>query len=510
MTSLPRRFRRNVISSYLTTATLALVGLVMTPVLVRGLGAEGYGIWALVGSLILYFELLEFGLGKAAPKYVAEFAARGDADRLRRAIATAFWILVVPGLVAILLGAATAAVFPGLFGVSPQLSSAAQVLVLLVIFDLAVSIPGDTFGGTLMGLQRFDLINATLIVVAVAQAIAWAIVLASGGGLVMLGVVTVALSLVGQLARYLIVRRLLPGLSLSRRQLDRSLVRPFAGLSAWFALIDVSIVVLSRIDTVVVGLSVGVAAAGIYAIGQKLILLVDQLIVPATKMFFPHSSELDAQQDPTGLRASLITGTRLSLAVAIPMCLVMATLAERILRAWVGRGFNDAGLVVVFLAAALVITSLTRTSLLMLQGMGRARVPAIMIVAEAVLNLGLSVGLAQVMGLQGVALATLIAAAVVNLGIFFPYMCRQFELPAARFLTGIARAHLPPLAVGLAVAWLVSRASPSGIPLVLLSSLAIIAAYVSIFALTGLDRVERRRMLTLVRGPRSRPASQAS
>ena len=66
--------------------------------------------------------------------------------------------------------------------------------------------------GALVGLQRYDLLNTTLISVNVAQAAAWAIVIVAGGGLVPLGASTVALSLLGQLWRYRIARRLVPGL----------------------------------------------------------------------------------------------------------------------------------------------------------------------------------------------------------------------------------------------------------------------------------------------------------
>src|SRR5258707_1184327 len=81
--------------------------------------------------------------------------------------------------------------------------------------DMAVSIPMDTFGCGLVALQRYDLLNATLIVVAICQAVAWTIVLGSGGGLLALGIVTVVISLVGQASRYVLLRRLVPSFSLS-------------------------------------------------------------------------------------------------------------------------------------------------------------------------------------------------------------------------------------------------------------------------------------------------------
>ena len=500
MTTLPIRYRRNVVSTYLTTAVIAVAALVTTPILARELGKEGFGIWVLVGSFALYLELLEFGFGKAAPKFVAEYAARGDERGVRATIATSFWILAALGSVAAVVGAVIAALFPSLFGISSELAGAAQILILLVLLDLAISIPSDTFGGVLMGLQRFYLVNTTLVTVTILQAVAWIIVLASGGGLVELGIATVALSLGGQLARFLLARRYVPGASIAPRLIDRAMARRFTGLSVWFFMLDVSRVVVIRLDTVVVGLVVGVPAAGVYAVGQRLTLALEQLIEPLTKSFFPHSSSLSAGEDHEGLRRSLVVGTRLSLAIAAPIALALGFLAGPLLDLWLGASsdFGDAATVVVLLAAAVTVGALTRTGLLMLQGIGQVRVPAFIVAGEAVLNLVLSVVLAREMGLDGVALGTLIAVVVVNLGVLYPYMCRQFGVPIRELSATLARAHLPALAVAGLVGAGLAALDPAGI-VVLVAALAIGASYGAVFWFTGLTADERRRARGLVR-----------
>lgn len=480
----------------------------MTPVLARGLGAEGYGIWVLVASFALYMELFELGFGKVAPKEVAGAAAVGDQPRLRASIATAFWILAALGAVALLVALVVAAVFPTLFDIDPGLQKAAQILVVLILADLAISIPFDTFGGVLMGLQRFDLLNWTLVIVALGQAIAWTLVIVFGGGLVWLGIVTVALSLAGQFARYILARGIVPSMSLSPRRVDRSLLRPFTGLSVWFAVLDIAAIVLLRLDVLVVGLAVGVAAAGIYAVGQRLTLALDLLVVPVNKAFFPHSAHLSAGADLAGLRESLMLGTRVSLAVAAPIALALALLAGTILNVWVGEGFDEAATVIVLLAAATTVTALTRTGLMMLQGTGRLRVPAMITGGEAVVNLALSLVLVATMGLAGVALGTLIAAVVVNLGVFYPYVCRSFGVPVASFSWTLVRAHLPAVAVALPVGVLLATAAPSGLLAVGAVGLVIVALYLTVLACTGFSGQERRELWEALRRRRADTAGR--
>src|SRR6476661_8514107 len=185
MAELPARFLRNSISNYVNTGSMALFTVLITPLLARGLGAEQYGIWAFAGSFVLYLELFEFGFGGATIKYVAGHAATGDQEALRRTVSTSFWVLCIPGLASLALGVGVALAFPSIFSeLSPSVAHAGQMVILLVSFDLALSIPGDTFGGTLVGLQRYDLINGSLIAERVSLGVGWAIVLAAGGGLV--------------------------------------------------------------------------------------------------------------------------------------------------------------------------------------------------------------------------------------------------------------------------------------------------------------------------------------
>jgi O-antigen/teichoic acid export membrane protein len=501
VTTLPTRYRRNVVSTYLTTGVIAVAALVTTPILARELGKEGFGIWVLVGSFALYLELLEFGFGKAAPKFVAEYSARGDEPGLRATIATSFWILAGLGSVAAMIGAVVAALFPSIFGISAELSSAAQILILLVLLDLAISIPADTFGGVLMGLQRFYLVNTTLVTVTILQAIGWTIVLLNGGGLVALGVVTVVLSLGGQLTRFLLARRYVPRASISPRLIDRALARRFTGLSVWFFVLDMSRIVMIRLDTVVVGLVVGVAAAGVYAVGQRLTLALEQLIEPLTKSFFPHSSSLSAGEEHEGLRRSLLVGTRLSLAIAAPVALALGFLAGPLLELWLGAGagFGEAATVVVLLAAAVTIGALTRTGLLMLQGIGQVRMPALIVAGEALLNLVLSVILAREMGIEGVALGTLIAVVVANVGVLYPYMCRQFEVAIGELSFTLARAHLPALVVAGAAGAALHALALSGL-VVLAAAPSIGIAYVAVFWFTGMTSEERGHLRGLVGG----------
>lgn len=504
--TLPARYRRTVITNYLYAASLVAVAIGVTPVLVRGLGKTEFGIWVLVGSLALYLELLEFGFGGATVRKIAQLDATGSPKDMRQATATSFWLLAIPGLIALIVGVVLSVFFSSIFEIPGELEAAALVVCLLITFDLAISIPSDTFGGVLIGLQRYDLLNTTLLVVILLQAASWVIVLALGGGLIELAIVTVVIALGGQIARFVMARRLLGGPLLSPRLFERRLVRPLAGMSVWFSLSEIATVITVRIDPVVVGVVVGVPEAAVYAVGQKLALACTQLVNPVTDGFFPLSSELSARGDRARLRGAILTGTRISLALAIPIALTVGILAEPAIEAWVGSGYAEAAIVVVLLAANAALATLPSVGIRMLMGVGAFRYPAIALTGEAVANLALSIALGLKYGIVGVAVGSLISTALVHVVLAVPYIARTFGLSLVSWIGSLVRAHAIPSLATAALGWAFLEAGISGLGPVVGAGLAMIVTYLALLTVTGLDRAERTAVFNYAR---TRGASHA-
>ena len=143
-----------------------VVGFVTTPILTHQLGILRYGVWALIGSLIPFLEILELGFASATVAFVSRHLELEDDEMVGATLNTSFLCLLGLGIVAFA-GVTVFAIFlPDIITTIPKsLVGQAQFLLLLLAFDMAVSIPMDTFGGALSALQRFDLLNYSLIAV---------------------------------------------------------------------------------------------------------------------------------------------------------------------------------------------------------------------------------------------------------------------------------------------------------------------------------------------------------
>lgn len=491
VSSLPRRYSRNTLSNLGAAAVSVAIAVVTIPIMVHHLGTSRYGVWAVVASTVLYLELLELGLGGATVKYVAEFWERRDDTGLTRVVSTAFWALLPAGAVALLITAVLAVLVPHVLPIPPDLTSESRQLIALLGFDLACSLPMDVFGGVLFGLHRLDLLNLSVSLTAITQAIGWVAVLSAGGGLVALGVVTLIISLLGQLSRAVMVYRLLPGTSVRRVYADKAILSRFRRLSGWMALGDLNNVVSARLDPIVVGGVVGLAAAGVYSVGQRLASLATRATTPVVSAFFPHASALGAADDAQGLRSTLVLATRISAAVSLPVAVVVAWLAGPLLHVWVGEGFHGAVAVAVLLTVALTIGALGTPGAMILEGVGQPRLSALAAAMETCVNISLSVLLGIRYGLVGVAAATVVASSLVHLVFLLPATCRRLGVPWSSLYGHLCKAHLPAVAAASCVALVTGAAHGDTLGGVLWAAPLMLAVYVMVFLWTGVDRRER-------------------
>jgi len=499
--------RRNVVTNYLTAVVLAGVVFLTTPVLAHQLGILRFGVWTLIGSLIPFLELLELGFASATVAFVSRHLALEENDKVGTTLNTSFLCLSVLGVTAFA-GVVVFAIFlPDVITTIPKsLVGQAQFLLLLIAFDMAVSIPMDTFGGALAALQRYDLLNYSLIIVMVAQAIAWVVVLWLHGGLIALGIVTVAISLVGQASRLVIVHRLLPWFRLSLRRFDRSLIRSFTSASGLYSVVQIADAVLGLTDILIVGAVAGVQAAAIYGVAQRLASLPLRTVQPRTTLLFPKAGQLAARDDWPALRESTEAVVHFVQYLSVPVAIALGFLAGPTIEAWVGPLYREAAGVIGLLCLAGVVQAWALTLRNALSGSGRPKLVAVLYGTEAVLHVALGVALTSRYGLLGMAEAALIGVVVMEGMLMLPLAYRRLgDSFARRAVRALRTLFLPALVTG-GLAWVLGRSGGPlyvftdthgrvlGLVAVAAAGLALMIVFYALL-LVSLPSVQRRQFL---------------
>ena len=488
----------SVLTNYAAKIITLASGFVMTPFMLHRLGQDQFGLWVLVASVVAYGGLLDFGISSAVIKYVARYRAECDDDhgdaKIRVLIATAVRLSCGLGLLCVLLSMLLAPFFPDWFGVPAESRITAQWLVGLMGLALGISIPCAIPGAILRGLRRFDLSNVLAVIGLAASTLMTVLVLLAGYGLLTMVVLNIVITLLMQVPTLLLLRRAAPDLRLSWRGAQRDMVRNILSFSSSVFIIDVAGRMQGKTDEIVVAGTLPIGAVAPYNIARRLSEIAQMLTDQFMKVLLPMASSLHAEKDTQRLQQLFIVSTRLTLAIFVPVAAVVVVLARALLTVWVGPAFADyAPLVLVLTLASLIETSTWPAGSVM-QGMGRHRHMAYMALGSGVANLIISIALAKILGVIGVALGTLIPTSIECLCFIMPYALRTLNVSPRQFL----RECLIPALVPAAPMLLVLFGIQSEFALTSLLSIAVAAglgALVYGLSYLGMDVNRRERQI---------------
>jgi O-antigen/teichoic acid export membrane protein len=485
---------RGVVANYLHLGVGFLALVILTPVALQTLGAAAYGLWAVFNSLLGYFVLLDFGMSTATAKYTAEYRATARTPALSRLVSTVLAAVLVAGGVVVAVFATLAPLVGRALGLPGALASEARLAFILLGVNVAVVLVGGVFGNVIYGHQRVDVWKLYAALQIAANAALSLVFLGLGFGLVglMAAGLIANVALVGLYLAFL--RRSGYGVVVDPRLADRAVFREIGPYSGRTFVLGLTNRLLHYSDFLVIALFLGTAAVAPYEVGYKVCFLTTYVFSVISSTLFPRFAALDARGEVAALRELYLRVVKGSLLVLVPIEIFLLVFGRTLLRVWVGPANALALDVFLVLVAMNVFHALGTPAAMLLQSIGRNRELMYSEIANAVLNVGLSVVLVQRIGLLGVAVGTVVAHLLTSFWVVVVLPARCTRLPLRRYF---ASAVLPPLLVGvpvlaLAVSWVAHVGPPDGVARLALDGVLVALVYAATYWAVGASGEERR------------------
>jgi O-antigen/teichoic acid export membrane protein len=408
------------VTSLGTRVLAAAVALVTVPLTVRYLGAERYGLWVIVGSVVAWLSLADLGVGSALTNLLARCHGQDRPDQARRHVASAFWLLVV---VAATVGVAAWTIWPlvdwaSLLNVTAaqaraEASPAMAVAVTLFLLALPLSLvpkiysayqEGSTANlwagaGSLLGLA------AIVAAVHLRLEVAWIVVAAAGSPLA-----------AGAASALWLFARRMPWLRPDPRAVARDSLAALSRGGGMFLVVQVAVMLIMHTDNLIVSRFLGAAAVTPYDVAWRLFQLT---ILPQTVVFpylWPAYGEAFARGDHAWIRRTFIANLALAAGSALLLSLPLVLAGPAIIRAWAGKAALPPAGLLGWMAAWSVLNATLSAVACLLNAAGRIRGQMAYGLATAIANIVLSVALVQRYGSPGVIAATVIAFLAFNVG----------------------------------------------------------------------------------------------
>ncbi len=194
--SLKVQAAKNVGATWLGLLVHGAVGFFLSPFILHRLGSEAYSLWILIFTFTGYFGLLDLGIRSSIVRYTAKFVAGGDEKELSKYLSTSVAFYLAMGMVVLFLTTIGYFYFRLLFKIPDASINDARLLFVIAGVGVAVTFPLGVFAGALEGFQRFSWLQLGQIGVTLLRALLIIATLSRGGGLLAIGVVTIATNIV--------------------------------------------------------------------------------------------------------------------------------------------------------------------------------------------------------------------------------------------------------------------------------------------------------------------------
>jgi O-antigen/teichoic acid export membrane protein len=371
------RLRRNISANVLANAWSTIFAVVLTPIYLRLLGVESYGLIGFYLSWTAILGVLDTGISATAAREIAWLTARPGEMKtvpsLVRSLEVSYWVIILILGVALFL----AAVFlgPAWFHNTALSPATIRTALMLMVISLVVQVPSGLYIAGLVGLQRqvkgsalvalFGTVRGTGAVLAlwtvqpdIRVFFAWQIVASVLQTAVMRATLIRAVHVEGHPARFSV-----------------PLLRSVRGFAGGMTVVTALGLVLGQMDKMVLAPLVSLQAFGLYMIASTVASGLSRVGGPFLQAFSPRFTELVSLGDTAGLVRHVRLASQLTYTILLPPAAMLVFLSNAILFAWLGDAAvaDAAAPLLALLTVGTLLTACSYPALTVLYSTGRIR-----------------------------------------------------------------------------------------------------------------------------------------
>lgn len=433
-----------ILLSYLNIALHAIVGFLYVPILLHYIGKSEYGLYQLIGSLIAYFSIMDFGLTAAVTRFYTKYKALKDKVGMENILAISLYGYGGATGLSLLVGGICYWNLDSIFGASMTAGELleARHMFLLLLFNIAVSLSTMVFRSVinahekflfLKGLETVQLILQPALVILILQKYPTAMAVAVAQTMLNVGLI---------LARiYYCFARL--HITIQFHYWNQELFHDFKKLALSVFCVSLIDQVFWKTNQIILGIFQGTEAVAVYSIASLIYMNYMALSTAISGVYLPHITEMVAQRKPMEeLSALFIQIGRWQYYLLALVATGFIIFGRQFIQLWAGNGFEDSYWITILIILPFTIDLIQNIGLAILQAMNRYDFRAKIYFFTGVLNLVLAIPLGMKYGGIGCAVATGFSMLMGN-GVVMNYFYKKYiGLDILRFWEQIGRISL--------------------------------------------------------------------
>lgn len=417
-----------VMSRWVSMGISILLGLFITPIIIKTLGNELYGLWGLAASFVGFYGLFDFGISSAVARFLGNAIGAKDIKQFNRVISTGKCLLTIASLLVIIFAIVIMVPAQSLLRIPEQYTTQFRLLIMLSAASMAVTISMSIYGGALLASEDFVLFSWVNIATAIARSIGGLAIVLAGKGVVGLAVINVIVSVLGQFIIFLRCKMRFPQLKASFSIFDAVMAKALLGFSAATFVVMIAAVIRSKLDVMLVTRFGGLGQAGLYAVAVTVFTYVSAAIGAVFGVTWPRLNKLQGTGNLVELQKFFRRASHITAASASLFSGLVIGLAPLLIRLWLGHGYEESATVLRILIAGYFLDFATNPGIGSLYATAHHRYFAAQTTIEGIASFTLAAILGIKFGMKGVALGIVIPITLIKLTVQPWYVTRNLSI----------------------------------------------------------------------------------
>ena len=297
-----------VLLSYISRVIQILVGLIYTPIMIRLLGQNEFGLYNIATSIIAYLGILNFGFSSAYMRFYSRYKVENDEENIAKLNGMFFSIFSLLGVVAILAGIIVISNISLIFGanLSSEEVRVAQILMLILVINLGVSFPVIVFNTYIQANEKFIFQNILQILRQISTPLVNLPLLIIGYGSIGMVIGTVVVNIIVEVATvYYTVKKM--KINFSFKNFDKELLKEMTVYSSYIFINMVVDQINNNIDKTILGRYSGTIQVAIYSVAANLNNYYTQISTAVSNVFIPRVHRMVSANEDSNELTNLFT-----------------------------------------------------------------------------------------------------------------------------------------------------------------------------------------------------------
>lgn len=435
------QLKAGAVMSYLLIGLGGLISIVYTPIMLRLLGQSEYGLYNLVGSVVSYLGLLNFGFGSVYIKYYSAYRSKNEVTEIAKLNGMFMIIFSIMGIIAVLAGMILVFNTDIVFGNQLTIAelSKAKILLTIMVFNIAFTSPCIVFNSYVSAKEAFVFQKGLQIVKVLTSPFLILPILIMGYASVGMVLVTTALNITIELINIWYAFRKLK-IKFSFKKFDFSLLKEIAVFSSFIFMNLVVNQINWNVDRFIIGWFNGTVAVAKYSLAAQLNTYYISLSTAMSTIFIPRVNKMVAEKAGDFALSELFA--RLGRLQFILLSLILSSLiffGIAFIKIWAGDDYEESYPIALLLIIPVTIPLIQNLGIEIQRAKNMHYFRSWIYLGIAILNVGISIPLVKLYGGVGAALGTSLALIIGNILIMNWYYHKKVGMDIIYFSKQIGK-----------------------------------------------------------------------